>query len=364
MKTLKNIIKFLTFLGILIFLLNTSSKIFTPKWRSGKGQGQTDTISGFYSLPKNSIDLLFLGDSSIYKSISPMEVYEKSGIVSYNYSVSSARIYTFYYLLQDVLKYQKPKIVMIDPLTLFYDEKEIEPERRKSFDYMRFGKAKWNMINADVYENETFDKLSYVFPIFRYHDRYNKINSKEIKNTFAAQTSPTRGFVVSSRVSPNYNGFKYMTPNGETVKMKDYTVKYLDLFIELCKNNNIKLIVVGVPDTRAWNYEKNEYLKNYLLERKVEYLDLNNESVGINWLEDTEDGGMHFNILGAEKITSYITQYLVKNYNLPDRSNDNQINLELEKYNKLKKKHKDWLLYKIKYKKYDSTKKSNAKKSN
>ena len=123
MKKLFVFIRLVIFFTIMFVLIIALGKIFTPKWRNGTSSlidGQDYTINGYYELPKNSIDVLFLGDSSIYKGVSPMEIYDKTGIASYNYSVSSARIYLLYYILQDAYKYQKPSVIMIDPLTLFY----------------------------------------------------------------------------------------------------------------------------------------------------------------------------------------------------------------------------------------------------
>ena len=46
---------------------------------------------------------------------------------------------------------------------------------------------------------------------------------------------------------------------------------------------------------------------------------------------------MHFNILGAQKITNYVTDYIKENYNIESKE-DKQWNQDLEKYNKRKDK--------------------------
>lgn len=95
MRKLLIFIRLVIFFTIMFFGIIILGKIFTPKWKNGtlsQADGQDYTINGYYELTKNSIDVLFLGDSSIYKSVSPMEIYQQTGITSYNYSVSSARI--------------------------------------------------------------------------------------------------------------------------------------------------------------------------------------------------------------------------------------------------------------------------------
>ena len=42
----------------------------------------------------------------------------------------------------------------------------------------------------------------------------------------------------------------------------------------------------------------------------------------MNWTEDTQDKGDHLNVYGAEKVTSYLGNYLEENYELEDHRND------------------------------------------
>lgn len=362
-------IRLVVFFTMLFFGIVILGKIFTPKWKNGtlsEMDGQDYTINGYYKLPKNSIDVLFLGDSSIFKGVSPMEIYNQTGIASYNYSVSSARIYLLYYILEDAYKYQKPKVIMIDPLTLFYTEKEIEPERRKSFDYMKFSKVKYNMINDNFFEFSLKEKLSYYFPLFRYHSRWNSINISNVKRTFGNYHSITKGYIMSTKINPRTSGFSYMEPSGKKVVMEDYTKKYLDMFVNFCKNNNIDLVFLGIPDTRAWGYEENEATKKIVNEYGIKYLDLNNDSYGLDFTTDTEDKGVHFNLKGALKITNEITKYLKNNYDFVDHRSDSNYKMwndDYIKYEKIKEVRLKELDYKIENKIYDIKKKTDSTKN-
>lgn len=342
-KNIAIIVRIIIFFTIFFFGLVILSRIFTPKWSNNIKvnnkkieQGQIYTIKGFYELDKNSIDVLFLGDSSIYKGISPMEIYEETGITSYNYSISSARIYMLYYIFKDSLKYQKPKLVVMDTLTLFYKNKEKEPERRKSFDYMHFSKEKYEMINSYVFENDFEDKLSYIFPIFRYHSRWNDLNQKDITSLMKKYDSINKGFVMSNKMKANLDGWDYMEPNNRKVEMQSYVEEYFEKFVKLCEEENIELVLLGIPDKRAWNYESNEKMKELALKYNKKYLDMNNSDYNLNWNTDTGDGGVHLNILGAEKLTKEFTKFLKENYNFEDKRNNKEYskwNDDLKKYN-------------------------------
>lgn len=338
----KNIIKFIVFMSIVFALLIILGRVFVPKWTEGEKQGQIYTILGFYEIPDDSIDVLFMGDSSIYKSVSPMQIYEKSGITSYNYSVSSARLYMMYYHLQEVLKTQKPKVVFIDTLTFFYDSKEIEPERRKSFDYLKLSGVKVKMIHDKVFESDFIDIVSYYLPILRYHGRWNELRSKDFIELTRDHYSVTKGYLISDDYKPNVNGYDYMNPDNRNVVMQDYVKEYFYKIIDLCKENNIDVVFLGIPDRRAWNYESSVLMQQLADETNTKFLDLNDkDKYPVDWNTDSEDGGMHFNISGAMKITDYVNDYLIDNYDLPDHRNDSKYDMwneDLKIYNQRRDK--------------------------
>ncbi len=340
-QTYKNILKFTIFMFIVFGLIIKLGELFTPKWTNGENQGQIYTIKGFYEMPKNSIDILFMGDSSIYKSVSPMQIYENLGIKSYNYSVSSARLYMMYYQLQDVLKYQKPKVLFVDTLTFFYDTKEIESERRKSFDYLKFSSIKEKMIHDDVFESSFDDKVSYYFPLLRYHSRWNEIRPKDIADLTKSHYSINKGFVMTSGVQPNTSGYDYMIPNNRKVEMQDYVKKYFYQIVDLCKEENIDLVFLGIPDKRAWNYESSVLMNELAKETNTKFFDLNDkDKYPVDWNIDSEDGGMHFNISGAIKITDYVSKYIDDNYNFSNCRKEKECEnyeKDLKVYNKRKR---------------------------
>ena len=47
-------------------------------------------------------------------------------------------------------------------------------------------------------------------------------------------------------------------------------------------------------------------------------------SIGIDWTQDTYDKGDHLNYSGAEKVTNFLGAYLDKRYDLPDHRGDKE----------------------------------------
>lgn len=320
---IKNLIKFCTFITIAFFTILKLGEVFIPESILAKQQGNIYTIKGYYKLPKNSIDVLFLGDSSIQRAISPMEMWHNAGIASFNYSVTSLRTYGAYYLLKEALKTENPKLVVIDPATMFYHYAGNEALDRVPIDYLNNSKNKFNMINDDNYKMTFEDKVSLFFPIFRYHSRWQDITADSIQKLTKDYSSITRGFVMSYAINPNVNRDSYMKNYNNKVKFENNQDEYLKKIIDLCNSKNIKLMILSIPDTASWGKRQSELITKFANEKEVDILDLNVVSdLNLDWNTDTKDKGNHVNILGALKITDYVSKYIKNNYDIPDHRGD------------------------------------------
>ena len=82
----KNIVlKVLSFVIIGLIILNVLGKVFIPKWITVKDNRITYIVKGFYEEPKNSLDVIFMGNSDVYRGISPITLWDEYGIASYNF---------------------------------------------------------------------------------------------------------------------------------------------------------------------------------------------------------------------------------------------------------------------------------------
>ena len=115
-----------------------------------------------------------------------------------------------------------------------------------------------------------------------------------------------------------------MEDKGETYKFPEKTKKYMDKIIDVCKKENIELILVEIPSADSWSYAKSKELSKYAEEKQLKFLDLNLvlDEIGLDWKTDTADGGDHLNVYGAEKVTKYMGKYLTENYDIEDRRKD------------------------------------------
>ena len=66
---------------------------------------------------------------------------------------------------------------------------------------------------------------------------------------------------------------------------------FLDKITELCKENDIELLLIDVPSSKSWSYEKHNAIQDYADENGLKFIDfnINRDSFGIDWNTDTRD---------------------------------------------------------------------------
>ena len=79
----KNLIKALSFTLITVLLISYASLVLQPKTNaSGKGMKDERAFS-VLAEPKDTLDVIAVGNSDLYSGVLPMELYEKYGMTMY-----------------------------------------------------------------------------------------------------------------------------------------------------------------------------------------------------------------------------------------------------------------------------------------
>ncbi len=322
MKKIFAIIIYCVLFAILLFVL---SPIFVPKWRDGTDNYSGSIVRGFYDEPDGSLDVLFMGNSDTYRSIIPIELWDKYGIASYVYTSPGQRTWTGYYVLLDALRSQHPDIIVYNIDSIGSDNQSLESCYRKAFDNMEWSPVK---IKAVFFDNRfnfgLAKKLAFAFPILRFHDRYSELTLDDFKYAYGSEHFSYKGYDMITTNDGYMGGKSYMKDTGEVFEMTDYVREYLDKFVEKCKEEGITLILMEAPTSDSWNYAKHKAMSEYAKEKGLEFIDLNMhlDEMKFDWTKSTPDKGDHLNIYGAEKATKFIGKYLKDNYNIPDRRED------------------------------------------
>lgn len=323
---MKKLIRCIVFfiIGFLIFQVLTY--VFVPKWIS-KIDPATPRFNEFYKQEKNSIDVLAIGASDVGRGYSPVKVWKEYGITSFNLGTSNQTFSLAYYLIKETIKYQTPKVIVLDMDALFVEKDAPEGEYRKLFDNLKLDDVKMQAINDE--RVRAGDKLPYIFPLLRFHDRYNKLEEEDFKTKSLSKKYKKlsyMGMAMSYEIKPYIDTKEYMKDKGEVEKVPDENLYYLEKIINLCNENNIQILWVEIPSATSWSYARYKKTAELAQKYNIEFIDYNLEemmvNLGVDWMTDTADRGNHLNVVGAEKISNHIGKILSEKYNCKDHRKD------------------------------------------
>ena len=111
----KNILKIIGFLVLFGGLFGVVSEVFLHKSIKLPWDVQRK-IEGFYQEPKNSLDVIFYGNSSMFCNVNPNIIWNKYGIPAYIFASNEQPFWISYHYIIESLKYQKPKVIVLDLL--------------------------------------------------------------------------------------------------------------------------------------------------------------------------------------------------------------------------------------------------------
>lgn len=303
---------------ILIFLQN----LLMPKYMSEILEGAL--ISEYYSEDIKDHDVIFIGDCEVYENFSPITLWKEYGITSFIRGSAQQLIWHSYYLLEDTLKYEKPDVVVFNVLSMMYDEPQNEAYNRMALDGMPLSLSKLKSIKASMVEEEKF--ITYIFPILRYHSRWDELSGEDYKYMFKKDKITHNGYLMRVDVKPVTTIPRARKlPNYE---LSDICYDYLKKMTALCKENDIELVLIKAPSIYPhWYDEWDEQIEDYASENGLLYINFlkYTDEIGIDFQTDTYDAGLHLNLSGAEKLTKYFGKLLSDEFNLADRRDDEQL---------------------------------------
>ena len=301
--------------------------LLTPKYMDESRDGAM--IAEYYDEAYGH-DVIFVGDCEVYENFSPAKLWEEYGITSYVRGSPQQMIWQSYYLMEDTFRHETPKIMVFNVLSMKYDTPEStgdqsrrEAYNRMALDGMRWSGSKWNSIRASMTEEEKQwqSMWTYLFPLLRYHDRWSQLTADDFRYLFHKPLVSDQGYLMQTGIAP-------VTAEHASMPLADYSFgetswDYLNKMVELCREHGTELILIKAPSLYpAWWDPWDSQIAEFAEENDLVYINFleHQEEIGLDWDTDTYDTGLHLNIYGAEKLTSYFGQYLSQR--LPDHRGD------------------------------------------
>ena len=308
----KRLITAILFIAGLWGMIILSSNLFAPKSNEPDNGMEFAEANGILGEKKNTIDVLFLGDSETYASFIPLQIWNDTGYTSYVCGTSGQTLDYTNVMLSRALESQTPRIVFLETHTIFRDQ------TRDDYLYTRL---------CDQYD------------VFRYHDRWKTFQKDELnQKPVYTWTDDNKGFRFSKTVKASKIK-DHMAPTDEVAEILPINRTCVDRIKKACDEIGAKLVFVSTPSTKNWNFSRHNAMVEYAREMECEYYDMNlmPDDIKINWKKDTKDEGDHLNYYGAKKVTTQISQYLVKSGILSSHKSDPSYKSWDEAYERFKK---------------------------
>lgn len=282
-------------------------------------------ITGFYGEEKKSLDMVYVGGSATFVYYEPLRAFERQGITSYNFASNTIQPELYKTMIKDILKRQKPEVIVIDARAFQYREKDQPPTEvayRNVLTGMPLSINKIEFIHENVEKYLKEDDTSYYFDIIKYHRNLEKIRvNDQIKMAFNMYENQLKGFHFIPKVEKQkkiVNNTDIKTPISEE------TEKILIDLLEYCRTTDCNYLFVVSPYVEQELHKENfNYISEIINQYGYNFLDANDyyDEMKLNFETDLYNYS-HVNILGADKYTDFLCEYLIENYNLPDRRED------------------------------------------
>lgn len=340
-KHIINVMRSIAFLMILAISLHYINQVLMPKYiLSNNTWPTTSSYNQFYEMEKDSIDVLFLGSSFAVNAFSPQEIYNVYGIRSYNLGSEQQSIFLSYFWLKEALRFQSPKVVVLDTFYLLTVHPEdpintAEELTRKCLDPMKWSLVKKEAVSDLCELDETQSELSYYLTNIRFHTRWAALSEYDMVYD-EVRNSELKGYGPIAEYGESI--FYPYTPSGDTetkIGTNEVMQTYLDKIVDLCKENGITFVLVSLPGN-IMNDRFNNTLTSYAYEKQIDYYNLCEANIynSIGATLPKESVVDHENLWGAMKMSQYIGGLMKDVYNV-EAVEDDQYESTREFYDRI-----------------------------
>ena len=338
-KLMRAICFCLLFVILFVFL----SGAFIPRTGTTEDGMESRISKAYRGEPRDSIDTVFIGNSDIYRAISPVDLFHQTGITSAIAGRPNKQLSEVPGDIRDILRYQNPKTIVLETDCMFSGtnpgfKKGISPLEAEAAKVDVAGQAPSKATNADVAgqapskatdtaHQNIFDKckallqegdsaflaaLNYKFPLVKYHDNWKHLKLTTFLQPRGKYHFSNKGMAYANTVKAYPFGNEYMQlSGGKHAMLSEEKLDQFQKIYDLCDRNGIRLVLLTVPSANTWNKGKSDTVKQLAKKYDLTYYDYNRQlPAGFDWATDSKDGGNHLNYAGASAVTKDLAKKL------------------------------------------------------
>lgn len=349
-KELFRAIAFMIVLAMVLFVLNDLfRKDFTKVVDKSR---MVDRFNTYKELEKDTVDAVMIGTSGIDRYWIASKGYEEYGLTVYPLSTSRQSSWLTLSVVKEAFINQNPKLIVLDirPYVVDYNKKfsyyEAPVRYLADIPSLSLGN-KLEVIRRslkalkDIYPEEDIDELSFYYSFIKYHSRWEE---EDIVSNIT-RDYPDFGYMgfhmVKSTTLRTFKEKKDAAGTEVRAELNPICEYYLYELLDYLAELDCEVLFVDTPHFRTSREAERanticDIVEKYGFESLVCEVDENYDKVA-----DFCDSG-HTNYYGAEKFSKFLAEYLVENYEFPDRRNDEKCARWNGTYDSIKKTIAKW----------------------
>lgn len=349
---IRKLIRAVCFCLLFSLLFVFLSGAFIPRTGTAEDGMESRISKAYRGEPRNSVDAVFIGNSDIYRAISPVDLYHATGITSAIAGKPNKQLEEVPADIRDILRYQKPKTIVLETDCMFSGtnpgfKKGISPleaeaakvdaattnssdkktgsqataakhpakkstSEKTAAQQNIFGKCKALLEEGD---SALLAALNYKFPLVKYHDNWKNLKLSSFLQPSGKYRFSNKGMAYANTVKPYAFGSQYMQlSGGKNAMLSEEKLNQFQKIYELCEKNGVQLVLLTVPSANTWNKGKSDTVKQLADKYDLTYYDYNTQlPQGFDWTTGSKDGGNHLNYAGAATVTKDLAAKLTGN---------------------------------------------------
>lgn len=312
MKRLKRVFGVLVFLAIGL----TATVLLSYVLRPVEDDFFRGKFTGFYAEEDNTLDVVGLGSSSLYRYLSSPLLYEYSGLTSYALSTAGQPVLAIENLIDEVKKSQSPQLLVIESRKFLLPMwKTLRDGRiRLVTDNMKYSLNRFALINKLVADWK--QRLPYYFDIMVYHENWENLSLESFFYMFNSRPHALKGWVNDDMWKPQEKPDPASVT--EELPLDPESEEALLSIMEKCREEKLEVLFVMSPfRVNSKIQAKANRMKRIVEEHGFQFLDGNlcADEMGIDYSMDFYNR-KHTNSIGAGKFTKYLADYILEHYDI------------------------------------------------
>lgn len=312
-KKISNVLGCLAVLGLVMLGVGRLNTLLRPV----DTDSPVNAIETFHTLPENSLEVMGFGSSHMWLGLDSGVLYRHYGIGAYNCGCNWQELNTTLLFLQDALRTQQPRVVVIDTFNVNTWKQDMDMDGEiyytTAIPWMR-EKISYLYQSFGPYNKERY--LSYFMPLAAFHENWVNLSAQSFRlpSQNGDDYLKTMGYSPSDAVVPVEIPDQSLL---EQQSLREEAVQLLKQIVALCQEKDIAVVLCTIPWQGTNVYA--DALTAFADANDCDYVNLYDhlEDMALDETTDFSDIG-HLNSSGAAKVADYLGAYLKENYRLTD----------------------------------------------